>query len=220
MSIRLLLSVNTNKENYIYAVNKSGADAEARYLSSLDTDFDGLILCGGADIHPSYYGEAINGSVDIDDALDTAEIALARAYIGMGKPILGICRGHQLLNVLFGGTLCQHIPNAERHTPGKNGDAVHDVITEPGSFVSRLYGERITVNSHHHQAIKAVGEGLRAAAMSDDGTVIEAIEHRELPIIGVQWHPERICNDKCPAGMNDGRLIFEHFIGICKKCKH
>ena len=114
--IKLLLSGNTNLQYYLDAVREAGAEPFAKYLPEIDTGYDGLILCGGNDIDPSYYNEAPNGATNIDKARDEVEFSLLKAYIDAGKPVLGICRGCQLINVFFGGTLFQDLPDAHLHT--------------------------------------------------------------------------------------------------------
>ena len=146
-----------------------------------------LLLPGGGDVHPRYYGEEIRGSEGIDEARDARELELIDLFRQAGKPILGICRGAQVINVAFGGSLYQHIPH---HAATEQGDAYHETHTTDPMLLA-LYGERFPVNSSHHQAVKEPGEGLRAVQWAEDGTV-EAIRHTSLPVFGVQWHPERM----------------------------
>ena len=217
MKPKILLAANLKKETYIEAVEKNGGEAAAVYCPESDLFYDGLILCGGNDTDPKYYGEEINGAVKIDYERDKTEIAVAKAYIEAGKPVMGICRGYQLLNVIFGGTLHQHIPNFLEHQPQKEGQVItHGVKAVKGSLAQRLYGEKFTVNSYHHQAIKDLGKGLKITAYSQDGTVIEAIEHETMPIFGFQWHPERMCDPETNENRADGNLIFKYFIELCK----
>ena len=217
MKPRILLSASSSNENYINAVTKCGGIAHAEYLPKVDLNYDGLILCGGGDIHPEYYGEEIDGSANIDLQRDAAEFALAQAYIDAGKPVLGICRGHQLLNVYFGGTLYQDLENAREHASFAEHDLVHLVHASKDSLFEKLYGSEFTVNSWHHQAVKKVGEGLRATLMSYDGSVVEGIEHESLPVFAVQWHPERMCFEKQRTDTVDGSEVIRHFVRLCKK---
>ncbi len=214
---KILLAANRNKEFYIDAVNSCGAEAHAVYCPEASTDYDGLILCGGNDIDPKYYGEEINGAINIDEARDTAEVELARAFIAAGKPILGICRGSQLLNILFGGSLYQNLENAEEHKPldDKGNYRVHEVKVEFGSILFDLYGEKFSVNSAHHQAVKKLGEGLVATAFSDG--IVEAFEHKNMPIMGVQFHPEKMCCSERRSDTVDGIEIFKYFINSIVK---
>lgn len=147
---------------------------------------DGLLLSGGGDIHPALYGQKQREGLSIEIVRDAEEQALFWAFYEKRKPILGICRGIQVINVLLGGTLYQHIDG--------HSSCCHEVeCTEP---LAALLGERPMVNSYHHQAIDTLADGLQIAARAPDNT-IEAIH--TLGILGVQWHPERLapplCND-------------------------
>lgn len=159
---------------------------------------DGLILAGGADIDPSAYGEEphpkTNGTVP---QRDRVELALARRAVERHLPVLGICRGMQLLNVAFGGTLSQHVPDEVGHeqhrpNPGSFDDSDHDVRLAPGSLAARAAGEELHgTKSHHHQAIARLGEGLHVSGTSVLDELPEAIERRDDGfVLGVQWHPE------------------------------
>ena len=213
MSCRILLCVNTNKEYYIEAVEMSGGQAVVSYCPELNTDYDGLILCGGNDLNPAYYGEDINGSVDIDHRRDETEWALLKEFVKTGKPIMGICRGFQLLNVFFGGTLYQHIENAQIHRGDLVHYPVHTVTAQKGSVLSELYGEEFFVNSCHHQGIKKLGDDLQAMAYSQD--LVEAFYHKDMPVFGVQWHPEKMCYGQKRSDCVDGAPIFRYFLELC-----
>ena len=203
-------------ENYYHAVTACGAEAVA--LSLYDglpglKEADGLIIPGGCDADPELYHETNTASRDIDRALDSFELSAIREAVSAGKPILGICRGLQLINVFFGGSLLQDIPDKERHIwIDENTDNLHAVTLACGSFLSAIYEQdRITVNSAHHQAIHVLGEGLCEAASCDD-RVIEAISHKNLPVYGVQWHPERMCLKYVRPEAANGLLIFKWFV--------
>lgn len=215
MEPRILLSVNTRKEFYIDAVNNCGGIAIPKYCPDVSIDYDGLILCGGNDINPTYYNEELNGSVDIDDSRDASEYALMKAFIDARKPIMGICRGCQFLNIVFGGTMYQDIPNAKEHSTFSDSDLVHSVTATHGSFIHSLYGEQFMVNSFHHQAIKKLGNNLEVVMTASDGKIIEGIKHKTLPIFGVQWHPERMCFSPKRDDTVDGSALFEYFIKMC-----
>lgn len=151
---------------------------------------DGLVLQGGADISPLAYGEQpLKPEWAGDPVRDRYEISLVEAFTAAGKPVLGICRGLQLVNVALGGSLHQDIPH---HRSDEYDQHAHEVRLEPGSGLARLYGESgpRRVVSIHHQAIKDLGRGLRVEARAEDG-VIEAVRG-EGPgyICAVQWHPE------------------------------
>jgi putative glutamine amidotransferase len=213
--IRILLP-GRDRTNYIRAVEGVGGIAVEEWPCEIDASYDGLILCGGGDLHPSYYGEQIDGSRSIDDERDTLELALLKAYVDAGKPVMGICRGHQLINVFFGGSLWQDIPEAHLHTRIEGKDQVHGVVAAPDSILERYYGREFSVNSAHHQAIRTLGAGLRATAVWE-GTHIEAVEHISLPVFGVQWHPERTCFENRRRDTVDGARLFEHFLSLCSQ---
>ena len=154
---------------------------------------DGLILSGGADIDPILYGaEREPHTTGFRRERDEFELSLARGALARDLPLLGICRGMQMLNVACGGTLDQHLAELELHlhTPGSFTD--HEVVVEPESLAARAVGtERLSVRSHHHQGIGRLGEGLRASGRAEPGGLTEAIE---LPgrrfALGVLWHAE------------------------------
>ncbi len=159
---------------------------------------DGLILQGGADIDPRTYGQSPTHAAGPVDALrDRFELALVRGFIAAGKPVFGICRGHQLINVAFGGTLFQDLQadgvTRVHHVHAEAYDEHgHSLRMDPGSWLASIYPEsiRARVNSIHHQAIDRLGDGLVAEAWSDDG-VIEAVRATGTSfVVGVQWHPE------------------------------
>ena len=216
MKPKILLSINKTREFYIDAINSSGGIAVAEYCPDVCTDYDGLILGGGNDIDPAYYGEDIDGAVNFDPQRDTAEFKLAKAFIDAKKPIMGVCRGHQLLNVVFGGTLYQNIENAKEHSSFSDYDLTHTVTAKENTFITELYGESFTVNSIHHQAVKKVGDGLEVIMTASDGKTIEGLKHKTLPIFSVQWHPERMCCSQKRDDTIDGQIIFEYFINMCK----
>lgn len=213
--IKILLSIGGNAQYYIDAIEGVGAEAVAKSLPEADTDYDGLILCGGCDIDPQYYHEEVDGSVSINIERDRAEFALLSAYVDAGKPVLGICRGLQLINVFFGGSLHQDLPEAELHRKINGVDSVHDVTASEGSILYELYGASFSTNSAHHQAVKALGKDLRATAYWNN-RYIEACEHVSLPIFGVQWHPERMCFGLERNDTVCGAKIFEHFVAMCR----
>ena len=159
-------------------------------------DADGLILTGGVDVDPSFYGEEPHPMLGIVDLpRDHFELALYHAARARGVPVLGVCRGHQLINVAAGGTLVQHLPalgKTVQHEQMEIGGAPsHGVALEPGSRLAHAFNaERVRTNSYHHQAVDRVGDGLRVVGRSADG-IVEAIEQTEGSfVLGVQWHPE------------------------------
>jgi gamma-glutamyl-gamma-aminobutyrate hydrolase PuuD len=155
---------------------------------------DGLLFSGGSDIDPDTYGaEAHPETNGVRPERDQAELALLEAALARDMPVLAVCRGSQVLNVALGGDLVQHLPEVvgherHKHTPGVFAD--HDVDVLPGTRLHALVGDHAPVKSHHHQGYGRIGDGLRAAARADDGTV-EAIEDPERRFaLGVLWHPE------------------------------
>lgn len=158
---------------------------------------DGLIFSGGGDIDPQHYNGEHHPSIYLVDAeRDEFELALAKAAIASNVPVLGICRGMQILSVASGGSLITHVPDVYGETINHRLDhprrpIPHDVQVQPNSRMARILGKtEITVVSWHHQAIKAVPEGWTAIAQAEDG-LIEALEHQEHPwMLAVQWHSE------------------------------
>lgn len=185
---------------------------------------DGILFTGSAcDITPSLYGQECHGSVSCDTRLDDMELKLFQAFFRKGKPIFGICRGVQLINVALGGTLIQDIP---QEVPDLTAHAAvyrketyaHRVTSPEGSLLHRLFGDSYTTNSYHHQAISVCGEGLLATAVSQEG-IIEAVEHKTLPIFGVQWHPERMVGQE-QRELTDMMPLFHHFITLAKQVRN
>lgn len=154
--------------------------------------YDGLLLPGGGDISPFFYRRKNRNSTHICLSEDIIQLLMFHRFLEQGKPILGVCKGMQLINVALCGTLIQVLPTEQLHA-WHDGDRYHNTNIEKGSILSSLYGTSVITNSAHHQAICTLGTELLATQYASDG-VIEGIEHRHLPILGVQWHPERLCN--------------------------
>ncbi len=162
---------------------------------------DGLLFSGGADLNPALFGDddVHPETYGLDDERDSFELDLMRAAVAADKPVLCICRGIQVLNVAFGGTLYQHIADQvdeslthrQQHLGVPGGDDSHDVELTPGSQTAAMFGESLLrVNSLHHQSARDLGDGLAIDGLSPDG-VIEAISRPESTfVVGVQWHPE------------------------------
>lgn len=190
--------------NYVAAVQRAGGLALVLPPDPVvveDPDLlldrvDGLLLAGGADVDPSSYGAEPHAETKGTwPDRDAFEIALTRAALARRMPLLGICRGMQVLNVALGGTLEQHLPdrlpdNLHRTLAGTFGS--HQVELEPGSLACRAAGgESLLVMSHHHQGVDRVGEGLRVSGHSPDDEIVEAIELPDRDFaLGVIWHPE------------------------------
>jgi len=215
MKPRILLSAGANTlANYEAAVRQAGGEPFAAYLPPVDISYDALVLCGGSDVDPALFGQENTASVGIDPARDAVEMELARLYLAAGKPILGICRGHQLLNIVLGGTLIQDIgdPLHLFHTRGSlPEDRIHTVRCAADGFLFPIYGPTLATNSSHHQAVDHLGEGLKAVAWSESG-LIEALEHVSLPVRSLQWHPERMTGAHRRPDAADGAPIFEWLI--------
>ncbi len=212
----LIAGLNSQTQNYVAALSLSGMEPVVSLALPDDLsfpDYDGLLLPGGADIDPARYRQPLCGSRNINEELDQAQFAILDAFLQTGKPILGICKGHQILNVYFGGDLIQDLENPAPHQASPD-DQVHLTHAEPGSWLARLYGTDFAVNSSHHQAVGRPGQGFRVIQRSGDG-VAEAIAHESYPLLSVQWHPERMCYAHRREDTVDGSLVFLHFKELC-----
>jgi putative glutamine amidotransferase len=189
---------------YVQAVQRAGGRAVVLPPDGEDAEdpggilelLDALVVTGGAgDLDPALYGDEPHPETGpVQEERDAYELALVRGALGREMPILGICRGMQILNVAYGGGIEQHLPDVvgheeHRHTLGTFAD--HEVDLEAGSLAARAAGvERTPVKSHHHQGVREIGDGLVVTGRSDDDTV-EAIEDPSCPfVLGVLWHPE------------------------------
>lgn len=203
---------------YINAIREAGGlgvvipySDDPTVINGYAATFDGFLFSGGVDLDPIYYGEQKEyDSVEIDADRDRFELLLVEAIGTMQKPILGICRGHQLLNVAFGGSLYQHMT-------GHSQTEARDVLTqkvrvEEGTKLYAITGRHeLLTNTFHHQAVKEVAPPFCVTARAQDGTV-EAIEHTEHPfLVGVQWHPECFYKDQAHA-----RKLFKAFVEAAK----
>ena len=176
---------------------------------------DGLMLPGGPDVDPTFYGEEPHPKIGMTlYQKDRFEIALIKAALAADKPIFGICRGIQIMNVAMGGTLHQDLESQYpelkiQHPQATLGQfATHHVELTAGSKLAKLYGQStIKVNSRHHQAVKAVGKGLKVTAVAPDG-VIEGMESTDTDLfLGVQWHPENMWQQEDPQQL----VVFQDF---------
>jgi putative glutamine amidotransferase len=162
---------------------------------------DGLVLTGGSDVDPRRYGEEPHPKVyGVDAERDEIEIALVHRALALGRPILAICRGLQVLNVALGGSLVQHLEGKDYHGAWDVAphELTHQITITAGSQLHRAFGESCVVNSLHHQAVATLGQGLVATAFADDGT-IEGAELPGHPVLAVQWHPELVLAHPDPS---------------------
>jgi putative glutamine amidotransferase len=186
--------------NYVRAVEEAGGrpllvpPSDEGIEETLDS-LDAIVFSGGSDLDPAHYGEEPHPETfGIREERDRAELELMKAALERDMPVLGICRGVQVLNIARGGNLIQHLPEIVGHEghkhdpPGSFSD--HDVEIEPETTLAKILGDRHPVKSHHHQGLDAVGKGLRVSAHAEDGSIegVEDPEHRFA--VGVLWHPE------------------------------
>ncbi|MGE5594013.1 MAG: gamma-glutamyl-gamma-aminobutyrate hydrolase family protein [Betaproteobacteria bacterium] len=202
---------HTLPHDYVYALTKAGSEVvilpagDGESALRLAESLGGVVLSGGADLDPRHFGEEPHPSLGhIDPERDEFELALVKAAVQAGTPILAICRGIQVLNVAMGGTLYQDIPSQVNGAIKHRQDAPryyasHQVIVERHSKLAGMVGAgEVLVNSFHHQAVRQVAPGFVVSARSSDG-VIEGIESvHDLFVVGVQWHPECM-TDRYPA---------------------
>lgn len=224
--------INAQNSSYIRAVINAGGvpfliplEARDEVLRELFAQPSGILLTGGGDIAPQFLGEESHLVLnDVQSARDELELTLVRWSLEQSKPILGICRGMQVMNVAAGGSLIQDIatlcPNANKHDYFNSQDypldfLAHQVTVKKDSRLRAvLNNDQLPVNSSHHQALKEVSSAYRAVAYSPDG-IIEAIEVPDHPFaIGVQWHPEELV-----ANQDAARYLFLAFVDVCRNGK-
>ena len=190
--------------NYIQSVELAGGTAfvlpvttRTEVIASQAEHVDGLLLTGGIDVNPLFYGEEPQqGLGTISPERDIFDLTLFRAVMDLGKPVFAICRGIHVVNVALGGTLRQdlvsepiaHVKHEQSSEPHV---ASHTVDFKEDSYFHEVFGRKALTNSFHHQAIQKLGNGLKAVGYAADG-IIEAIQNVDRSIIGVQWHPERM----------------------------
>ncbi|GID95370.1 gamma-glutamyl-gamma-aminobutyrate hydrolase family protein [Amorphoplanes digitatis] len=205
--------------SYVKAVHASGGravlitpdDPGIDVLESLD----GIVFAGGGDVDPANWGAAPHPATESDPVRDASELMLMRAALDADLPVLGVCRGLQVMAVATGGSLHQHLPDLvghERHRAAPGTDPLaagssdfgrHDVVLRPGSAARALLGARLTVNSFHHQAVDDPG-GFTVVGRCPEDRVVEIIEHRDRYFaLGVQWHPERTADLRVFAALVD-----------------
>lgn len=192
-------------EDYVKAVEKAGGiplllppiASEADIVAQCNL-CDGFIFSGGVDINPLCYGKQpyINLS-STNLQMDKYQIALCKIILEKDKPLLGICRGHQILNIALGGTLFQDLSEIPTSTfkhvqQSKRCDVSHKVSIKDNSILSELFGNELYVNSYHHQSISDLGEGLDVIATAEDG-IVESVQFKDKKfVLGIQWHPEML----------------------------
>lgn len=218
--------INFVYKEYAAFVKKSGGvPVILPYIDNKDvgrivSKLDGIIIAGGDDIDPKYYGEKPKFVKWLSpDERTEFEYELIRQAMRQRKPALGICYGCQIINVAFGGSLYQDIKkqtkSVVKHKNLRSEDVYHKIEISGRSILTEVLGKEIPVNSYHHQAVRRLGKGLLASAKSEDG-LVEAVERRNGSfILGVQWHPE--CDyDNQMVSLELGKF----FINICKKIKY
>lgn len=208
---RILIAGEPDKtQNYENAMRRLGVLACTSLHVPSTLRYDGLILPGGGDIDPKLFGQLNQGSRYFDPGLDRIQLAILEAFVQDKKPVLGICKGMQLINIYFGGDLIQHLETSRRHEYIEK-DQLHETSAKRGSFLEKLYGQQFTVNSAHHQGVDCPGQGIEYIQFAPDG-VAEGLKHSYLPVWGVQWHPERLCFAHKRKDAADGAVLLEFFV--------
>ena len=204
-------------KNYQTALEKADCSAvifpDASYVEKHPGAFDGLLLPGGGDVLASYsdylpFLHMPSGNIPFSDMLLTLEQFRAlHLFYGQSKPVFGICKGMQLINLYFRGTIKEvSYPRLHRH-PKK--DAFHPADNVPGSFLHAFFEPHMLVNSNHHQCVDLIGQNLQAVQYAPDKTV-EAVTHLSAPVFGTQWHPERMPE----LSGQDALLLFRYFVSL------
>jgi putative glutamine amidotransferase len=210
-------------KQYADAISHSGGtpvkislDQEPSAIARQAASCSGVLLPGSpADVHPQRYGQQAHPETKERDALreSTDELLLQDAF-NLHKPLLGICYGHQYLNVWRGGSLVQHLQTSVNHTPGRSVEDAHRVVLDPSAVhLQAAYGASLAqVNSSHHQAVAIPGDGLKLAAYVEEDGVVEAVEAGQGFVVGVQWHPERTF-----ATQAGSRRLFADFVEAARQ---
>jgi putative glutamine amidotransferase len=204
------------RASYVHAVESAGGlpvlipPLPRDALTALLERLDGVLFPGGADVDPSRYQEGSHPKTEVNADLDNLEFEAAHWAIERDVPILGICRGQQLLNVALGGSLFQHLDNHRQE--GERTALTQRLTVLPDSRLADIFGaDNLEANTMHHQAVKALGRGLRAVAWADDGTIegVESVEHPWM--VMVQFHPEELVDTHAPS-----RRLLTAFVDACR----
>jgi putative glutamine amidotransferase len=210
-------------KQYADAVEQSGGIAVAIHLDEDPSGIarqvaqcQGVLLPGSpADVHPQKYGQQAHPKTAARDALrEAADELLLQDAFNLRKPLLGICYGHQAMNVWKGGSLIQHLETGLDHAPGRSVEEAHEVVLSPEArhLYSAFNLPKAAVNSSHHQAVDRAGDGLRPAAYAERDGTLEAVEAEEGFVVGVQWHPERTFGSQASS-----RRIFSEFVSAARR---
>lgn len=210
--------ISLNKE-YLEAIWENGGmgvvlpyTADERQIREYAETFDGFLFCGGGDLDPKYYNEEIGpNTANISSKRDEFEFKMFHAIYLTGKPILGICRGEQIINVFLGGTLHQHIDGHAENRGLDRGERSHCVfLNKEGELFFLLKKEKILTNTYHHQCVNRLADVLVLDAVSEDGYVEAFHSKSHRFCLGVQWHPELYHeNDESAA-------LFKAFVNACR----
>lgn len=216
-------------DEYIAAVLRAGATPiilpitkDSGVIDSMLELVDGIILSGGEDVDPIYYGEEPSFKLgEVDVLRDEFDFMLLKKAAAKNMKILGICRGMQVMNVVFGGSLYQDLSHADnsyiKHNQGHSRSVpTHSINIEKGTFINEIYGSKTRVNSFHHQAVKDIADNYIVSSKACDG-IVESIEHRDKNkfIVGVQWHPEMMSKN-----IKSSQLLFDEFVDRIRREKH
>lgn len=205
-----IVGKETETKNYVEYVKGLNLTPCATLNLRELADCDALLLPGGGDITPAFFGEKNRGSKNINTELDILQLQALELAMGKKLPVLGICKGLQIINVGLGGSIIQDMPTADFHKY-TDGDQYHSTTILKDSWLYGLYGSGCIVNSAHHQSIGRLGKGLKAVQFCPKDGCIEGVAHNTLPILGVQWHPERIDEQRA---MLSGQKVLSYFVSL------
>lgn len=225
----LIAGLPSQCTHYENALSYCGFDCTISLSPHIDTSsYDALLLPGGGDLptklpfqansfssfflHASHALSPKEYTIFHNPELDIQQLSLLHAFVRAKKSVFGICKGMQLINLYFGGTLCENLPSASAHCWNSllKSDQLHETLSIPDTFLQRIYGNRFIVNSAHHQGCIELGRGLLPSLYSYD-SVLEGFFHATLPIIAVQWHPERINLTSHSSSLAHGLDLFHYF---------